>query len=252
MLTISSVAVSNAPPQAPVVKAQPSPPAKAGAGVSPQNAGVSVEVSEAGAGRVEAVYVPQPFAPVSPASQAPEARLSSNPAAPERVAEVAASAVAAVAVGQALRAREAGADVTEAPSVQEAAQVQAQEKRGGAKRTVAADELASSEGAESARQSRASVPRFKGEFPVEYKAPDQLAQESQINDLLQNTWKASRAAVDVLIGEEARAAAAARAASFAPPPDVPSERGVEAAETYQRTGSEAELPSPGSQFDRRV
>lgn len=50
---------------------------------------------------------------------------------------------------------------------------------------------------------------FPGELPEPYKAPDEVALERQINEFVPNLWKASRAAVDVLIGEEAQAAAMA-------------------------------------------
>lgn len=50
--------------------------------------------------------------------------------------------------------------------------------------------------------------RFRGQLPPQQLSPVEVAMERQINELLPNLWQASRAAVDVLIGEEAKAAAA--------------------------------------------
>lgn len=50
--------------------------------------------------------------------------------------------------------------------------------------------------------------RFRGQLPPQQLSPNEIAMERQINELLPNLWQASRAAVDVLIGEEAKAAAA--------------------------------------------
>ena len=74
----------------------------------------------------------------------------------------------------------------------------------------------------------------------------------QINELLPNMWKASRAAVDVLIGEEAKAAAAARAEVLTPAPEVPSERAIEATDTYVRTASGEAQPPAGSRVDKLI
>lgn len=60
--------------------------------------------------------------------------------------------------------------------------------------------------------SASSKASYPGQLPEPYMAPDEVAMERQINEFVPNLWKASRAAVDVLIGEEAQAAAmAARA-----------------------------------------
>lgn len=251
MLTISSVPVSSVPQQAPTVKAEPALPVKASKTVSPENAGVSVVVSQGGdAARAEPVYAPTAFPPVNPTGEAARLTVQNNAAVPERVAEVAASAVAAVAVGRALRAQ-AGPDGAETVAGRATAPEEAQ-----AESEVQAEETPGGRRADNVRQARAQaraeVERFKGQFPKEVKSAVQEALDTQINELLPNMWKASRAAVDVLIGEEARAASAARAEAFAPASDVPSERAVEATETYLRTGTDGELPAPGSQVDQRV
>lgn len=241
MLTISSVAVSPLPQQAPTAKAQPVTPVKTSNAVSSENAGVSVVVAPAGdGGRAEPVYAPQAFPPVTPTGESAVVNVRNNAAAPERVGEVAASAVAAVAVGQSSASTEAEGT----NPVRDAAQAQAESNR---------SEPAGNAQAEQARaQARAQVEvqRFKGEFPREVKSPTQEALDTQINELLPNMWKASRAAVDMLIGEEAKAAAAARAEVLAPQPEVPSERALDATDNYVRTGSEPSLP--GGQVDKRV
>lgn len=241
MLTISSVAVSPLPQQAPTAKAQPVTPAKTSNAVSSENAGVSVVVASAGdGGRAEAVYAPLAFPPVAPTGESAVVNVRNNGAAPERVGEVAASAVAAVAVGQ----NSSAAEADDTNRVREAAQAQAQENRG--------EPVGNAQAEQARAQARAQVDaqRFKGEFPREVKSPTQEALDTQINELLPNMWKASRAAVDMLIGEEAKAAAAARAEVLAPQPSVPNERALDATDNYVRTGSE---PSPsGGQVDQRV
>lgn len=47
--------------------------------------------------------------------------------------------------------------------------------------------------------------RYKGELPPEPKSPAQERLDQQVSELIPNVWKASAAAVDVLIGEEAQA-----------------------------------------------
>lgn len=78
---------------------------------------------------------------------------------------------------------------------------------------------------------------FPGQLPEPYKAPDEVALEQQINEFVPNLWKASRAAVDVLIGEEAQAAAmAARAQAHetrvAALKDAPESTPADAANSY--------------------
>lgn len=256
MLTISSIAVSPVPPQAPAAKAQPVLPVKPSLAVSSENAGVSVVVSQGGdGGSSAAVYAPPAFPPVNPSGQMPAVEVQKNAAVPEQngargVAAPAAAALAASGVAAAAQPATAPAEADaavasaannpanasdEAAAAQEEQQTQRQQ----------ADQAARDQ------QARAQAQRFKGQLPVEVKSPVEEAMDTQIKELLPNMWKASRAAVDVLIGEEARAAAAARAEALAPVPEVPTERALEATENYARTGG-AEPASPGSTVSQLV
>lgn len=179
MLTISSISVSPWPQQAPTVKAQPASATKSSDAVSDDSAGaVASEGGDSGA--VQAAYAPRALPPVDPAAEAASADLPPNAALPEEARSV---------VESALAQREAVQQV-----VQQRGQAAA---------------------AEAVESSKAQAARFRGELPVEIKYPEQKALETQINDLVPNLWKASGAAVEVLIGDDARAAAAARAEVFA-------------------------------------
>lgn len=247
MLTISSVAVSPVPPQAPAAKSQPALPVKPSPAVSPENAGVSVVVSQGGdAGSSVAVYAPPAFPPVNPTGQATTVEVDKNAALPGQAAARGVAGVATVALAAAPAPAQAAAE-TEATTPAE------QNATDGAQAAAVPEEQ--TQEAETARaerdrqQARAEAQRFQGQLPVEVKSPVEEAMDTQINELLPNMWKASRAAVDVLIGEEARAAAAARAEALAPAPAVPTERALEATENYLRTGG-ADAPSPGSTVSR--
>lgn len=246
MITISSVAVSPMPQQAPTAKAQPVTPAKPSNAVSPENAGVSVVVTQGGDGaRAAGVYAPSAFPPVNPTDQAPKADVRNNAAAPEKVglpAEAMAATSAAALAAKAARSEPAAVSAAATTDAEPSPAVQAQQQRNADTERAAR--------AQREAQSRAEQQRFKGELPREFKSPEQEALDQQINELLPNMWKASRAAVDVLIGEDARAAAAARAKVLAPLPPLPSERALEATESYQRTV--AEPPAQGTTLDRRV
>lgn len=176
MLTISSISVSPWPQQAPVVKAQPASATKNSDAVSDDSAGVVVSVA-GDSGAVQAAYAPSALPPVDPTGEAVSTDLPPNAAVPDEARSV---------VESALAQREAIQQVTR--------------QRGQA-------EAAAAEAALNAR--------FRGELPVEVKYPEQKALETQINDLVPNLWKASGAAVEVLIGDDAVAAAAARAEVFA-------------------------------------
>lgn len=242
MLTISSVAVSPLPQQAPTVRAQPVMPVRPSNAVSPESAGVSVVVVSGGdAARAEPVYAPSSLPPVAPSGEAAAAHARNNAADPERTPAPDAAVTRAAFAEALAQTRAAQTDaVGAAPSAETAQRAGQQVQR--------ADEQA--------RQ----VQRFRGELPPEVPSPTDQAMEAQINELVPNMWRASRAAVDMLIGEEARAAAAARAEVLAPQPEVqaleaqtiqPSERALEAAESYVRTAG-GEPPTAGSQIDRRV
>ncbi|NIC41948.1 hypothetical protein [Aquabacterium sp. A08] len=256
MLTISSVAVSPVPPQAPVAKAQPVVPVKPSNAVSPENAGVSVVVSQGGGdgGRAAAVYAPPALPPVNPTGQTATVEVRNNAAAPDKVGQVPAAAQAtAGAVAQASRAAAPAPSNAADGAAQDAtaAAPEADEANPAAAPNAQTQAQARQAEAERAAQARAEQQRFKGEFPREVKSPAQEAMDTQINELLPNMWKASRAAVDVLIGDDARAAAAARAEVLAPQPPMPSERALEATENYVRTGS-GDFPAPGANVNQRV
>lgn len=196
MLTISSVAVSPWPQSSPAAKAQPVTPVKGSGAVSRTNAGVPSAAEVAGDGAsVQAAYAPSALPPVDPTGQVRDVDMFNNAAAPERSGQVGAPAVRPEAAEKGSQAERAQQD-----DVKAAVEAQARAE---------------------------ATQRFKGELPVEYKTPVQQAMDTQINELLPNMWKASRAAVDVIIGEEARAAAQARIEQ-----GKGLEKSAEAAETY--------------------
>lgn len=246
MLTISSVAVSPVPPQAPtVVRVQPTAPVKASDNVSAENQGVVAPVTPVGEGfRVQAGVATPSLPPVNPTGETPRVNNFNNTATPERLGD-------AVVVSAALAQRSTAALATSAsrtePSLQNARDSSAEE----------VDEARlNAEPPDRANPSSAQVsseaPRLRGELPVEVKNPAMAAMEAQINDLLPNIWSASRAAVDVLIGEEARAAAAARSEILAGRASGNAERVNEAAENYNRTSNLPGEPSAGRNIDRLV
>jgi len=180
MLTISSISVSPWPQQMPTVKAQPVSATKSSNAVSDDSAGEAVPVAGIGdAGAVLATYAPSALPPASPVAESASTDLPPNAAVPDEARKVVDSALAQ----------------------REAAQA-AQLARGG-------QSSANKAVAEQARSTR-----FQGELPPEFKHPEQKALETKINDFVPNLWKASGAAVDVLIGDDAKAAAAARAEVF--------------------------------------
>lgn len=245
MLTISSVAVSPLPPQAPTVaRVQPATPTKGSNNVSLENQGVVAPVTPAGEGsRAQLVYAPSSLPPVNPTGDAPRVNNFNNPAVPERTGDGVAQSIASQ-----LAARRADTPVSEPPTSPDAdgtdssATADARPSDGGAPSARDVSQDRQTPPAEQAALARAEQQRFRGELPVEVKNPAMEAMDTQIKELLPNMWKASRAAVDVLIGEEARAAAA-RAEVLGGRPPVPPERAVEATENYSRTSN---LPDPGS------
>lgn len=226
MLTISSIGVMPWPQQSPSTKAQAVTATKASNAVSPENARGGSSVASAGdAAQVQASYAPSALPPVDPAAEALKAVVYSNAQVPERSGVVEASRQNAVSTQP-----KAGASVDFDPVAE--SQEARPDREANATEAVQAKEQADQ--AERAQNSQ----RFKGELPVEYKSPVQEAMDTQINELLPNMWAASRAAVDVLIGEEARAAAAARAADVAEKlvsQPAASDKAVEAADTYTAT-----------------
>lgn len=86
--------------------------------------------------------------------------------------------------------------------------------------------------------------RFKGELPPEPKTPTQVKLDKQIEELIPNVWKASAAAVDVIIGEQEQAQAEAEAARA----DVPA---VEST-VYDDPARGKPPAAPGSLLDIRA
>jgi hypothetical protein len=96
--------------------------------------------------------------------------------------------------------------------------------------------------AEPANASPALDRRFRGQLPPQQLSPVEVAMERQINELLPNLWQASRAAVDVLIGEEAKAAAAKAAEVSAQ--SIATPEAMEGLQNY--TAPSTDKPSTGS------
>lgn len=233
MLTISSISVSPWPQQTPTVKAQPVSASKTSHAVSPENAGGTVAVNALPEGGIaQAVYTPSALPPVDPTGESVQTTLWNNAAAPERATLSGAvqSALAQREVAQSISADATVARTPESPPDAQPSQLAAVANK---------------------QEALQEVTRYRGELPPADKPPEQKALDTQINELVPNLWKASRAAVDVLIGEEAKAAAAARAEVLAQvvaaPEPVLSEKALEATETYAAQASQGQGPPvPGT------
>lgn len=240
MLTISSITVSPWPQPVPNVPAQPVTTAKSSQNVSPANAGVPVPVAPAGEGaQVQATYVPRALPPVEAKREAAPADVPTNAASPERPVR-ALTREAEPAPRQASQQ-----PVAEAPEVAQAAAADRPPAQPEKLPQVLRPEVAAS--------------RFRGELPPEVPNPAAAAMEKQIEELVPNMWLASRQAVDVLIGEDARAAAAARAVDLAsvhsPPPPAraaSASEGVVQNYAEQSTAHSRNRPTPGSMVDARA
>ena len=250
MFTISSIAVSPVPPQGTaVVRAQPVAAVKVSDTVSPDNQGVQVPVTSAGEGsKAQLVYKPSPLPPVNPTDEAARANNFNNSATPERIGDLALRASLGPSVGLGGPPTANPAEATD-PTAQAAAADEAD-----ANNDLNATRQAT-EGNPTAAQEvpsrRPDAPAFEGQLPAPVPNPAMQAMDTQIKELLPNMWKASRAAVDVLIGEEARAAAAARAEVFeGRPPNT--DKTSELADNYTRTSTLPEPPSTGRSVDRLV
>jgi hypothetical protein len=250
MLSISSIAVSPLPPQAPTVaRVLPTTPAKASDNVTPENQGVVAPVAPAGEGsRAQVGYAPSSLPPVNPTGETPRANNFNNTAVPERVGQ--ADAFNAALAGA--TARQASIPTSQGESPMSEAEAFRNLENGNAQASRQATEPSANAQAQARAQAQAQRQRYEGELPPEVKNPAMEVMDNQIKELLPNMWKASRAAVDVLIGDEARAAAAARAEVLFAAPPATSERGVEAADNYTRTSNLPELPSSGRNVDRLV
>ncbi|TSE36675.1 hypothetical protein Tfont_01751 [Tepidimonas fonticaldi] len=246
MLTISSIAVAPAPQSTPTVRAQPVTPARPSNAVARDNAAGAVVAPQGEAARAQALAAPPVLAPVSPAQEGQRADGFANGAAPER------SGLPLPAAG---RDDPRAADA-QAMADQEAAQARAAERDKRAREAHNADAQRRAEAqSRPGRPGDAAGRSGQKDFP-EVKNPAQEAMDVQIKDLLPNMWKASRAAVDLMIGEEAVQAAQERAQRLEelqnrlntrplanlPPNDAAQNYGV-AADTGNR-------PAPGGQIDQ--
>jgi hypothetical protein len=244
MLTISSVSVSPWPQSTPTVKAQPVTVAKQSKAVSSENAGASLPVTPLGeAGKALATYAPSSLSPVTPTGEASNTTVLANPAVPERNGVTAVTGGMTSAVVSKPEPDDAEAQVGGANGVQEQAV------------DAAAEPTPQPDAAVLQAQAMAQPKEaYPGQLPEAYKAPDQVAMETQIKEFIPNLWKASRAAVDVLIGEEAKAAMAARAEDFdarlAAAADAAAE---EATGSYAAQAADAHASAkPGSVLNTRV
>lgn len=84
--------------------------------------------------------------------------------------------------------------------------------------------------------------RYKGELPPEPRTPAQAKLDKQIEELIPNVWKASAAAVDVIIGEQSKAA---------PEPQAEAQAPVEGA-VYDGQARGKPPATPGSLIDVRA
>ncbi|WP_180683527.1 hypothetical protein [Tepidicella baoligensis] len=245
MLTISSVAVSPVPPQAPTVsRVQPATPAKASDLVTPENQGVVAPVAPAGEGsRAQVVYAPSSLPPVNPTGEALRVNNFNNAAAPERTGDIPQGSAASV------RGRDDATEAREPSTAQEpTARPPADTEQPDAAQRAGPGPQFQQQVPEAQRQREEQAQQAR-----EANNPALEAMDTQIKELLPNMWKASRAAVDMLIGEEARAAAAARADMLFPPrPALLSERAAEATENYTRTSAVSEKGTQGVNLDRLV
>lgn len=199
MLTISSIAVAPSPQQAtPLVRAQPVTPAKPGQAVA-RDAAAPAQVAPLGDAARASVAATPPLAPVVPAQEAQRADGQANAAAPERTGLL-----------QPARPQESPGPREQA---QAAAQVAQQERSDRARIEEAArraeERRAQRQGEERAVRTGEAGGQDEGFPPV--KNPALEALDAQIKEFLPNLWRASRTAVDMVIGEEARQAAAERA-----------------------------------------
>lgn len=250
MLTISSIAVSPAPPQAPAVaRVQPAAAVKVSDAVSPDNQGVQVTATPMAEGaKAQLVYRPSALPPVTPTDEPARVDNFNNSATPERVGDVALRTPWSASSGGAAPAADAAAT-----GISVAAQPTAAEEA-----SAITDPNVTRPAAESDQSAvrepfsgPQGAPRVEGQLPEPVLNPAMQAMDTQIKELLPNMWKASRAAVDVLIGEEARAAAAARTEWF-DGRTMTNDKPSELADTYSRTSTLPEPPTTGRSVDRLV
>ncbi len=210
------------------------------------------------AARIQAQAAPPVLAPVTPAQEGQRADGFANAAAPERSGlpppTAKESGVAAGAEGGGLAARVRAVEEERRTREAEDAQAQRRLDERAQQRALQADPARARGACGGATPNRAEG---EADFP-EVKNPALERLDTQIKELLSNMRKASRAAVDMVIGEEALKAAQERAqrleelharlntrplANLAPD---------EAAQTYGEAARGESRPVPGSQLDRLV
>ena len=251
MLTISSIAVAPAPQSTPTVRAQPVTPARPSNAVARDNAAGAVVAPQGEAARAQALAAPPVLAPVSPAQEGQRADGFANGAAPERSGLPLPAARGEKAGGDNPRAADALATTD-----QEAAQARAAERDKRAREAHNADAQRRAEAqSRPGRPGDAAGRSGQKDFP-EVKNPAQEAMDVQIKDLLPNMWKASRAAVDMMIGQEAVQAAQERAQRLEelqtrlntrPLANLPPN---DAAQNYGAAADTGNRPAPGGQIDQ--
>ncbi|MDM7456996.1 MAG: hypothetical protein P3W97_007035 [Tepidimonas sp.] len=249
MLTISSIAVAPAPQSTPTVRAQPVTPARASNAVARENGSGAVVAPQGEAGRAQAQPAPPTLSPVTPAQEGQRVDGFANGAAPER-----SGLPLPVAGREDRRAEDAQArtNPTEAQTRLAERDKRAREARDAqeaeARRRAQAQTSPGREQDAGARSGQAEFPKVKN--------PVLEAMDAQIKDLLPNMWKASRAAVDMMIGEEAMQAAQERAQRLEelqtrlntrPLANLPSN---DAAQNYITAADSGKRPKPGGQIDQ--
>ncbi|TSE36238.1 hypothetical protein [Tepidimonas charontis] len=266
MLTISSIAVAPMPQTTPpVARAQPVAAARPSNAVAREQSGVSV-APQGEIARVQAQAAPSPLAPVAPVQEGQRADAMTNAAAPERSGLPLPTAVERGGPAGAVSANGAtgGRPVQEqadaerdarAPSDATARATDPRQRTERAAAQAPDDPAARREGAD--RSAAAEATAAQPDTPlVKVKNPAQEALETQIKELLPNMWKASRAAVDMMIGEEAREAAQERAKRLEalqarllaqPLAALPPE---EAAQTYSEAAQGQPSSTAGTRIDR--
>lgn len=245
MLTISSIAVAPAPQTTPTVRAQPVTPVRPSQTVARDNAAGSVVAPQGEAARVQSQAAPPLLAPVAPPAEGQRADGMGNAAAPER------SGLPVPAERSSPRVPNAAQRSADAPSSDAMAQAGAAQPQAlsSSAQTRAAD------GAARSPQPGAVATRPDDGFPP-VKNPALEALDTQIKELLPNMWKASRAAVDMVIGEEAIQAAQERAkrlealqTQLTSPPLAGVPPG-EPEQTYGQASEAGRWPASGGQIDQ--
>jgi len=249
MLTISSIAVGPPPQSTPSVRAQPVTPARQSNAVARENAG-GVQIAPQGeAARAQAAAAPPVLAPVVPTQEAQRADPQANAVAPERVGIPVAGAVA-------LAARASTAERTDDGNEADAQAERAAEEERRAQSAEAQRQAQSTQGRKPARGSERSTPADAEPAFPDVKNPALEAMDTQIKELLPNMWKASRAAVDLVIGEDAVKTAQERAQRLEELQNRLNARPLantvadEAAQSYSSTAADGNRAAPGGQVDR--